>query len=83
LKQAQYQPMSIWEQVASLFAVNEGTFDVVPVAKIKEAQGALLTKLWTEHKEEMRTLNKGDKPDEKLLAAIKKTAQAVAKGFGA
>ena len=40
LKQPQYQPMSIWEQVASIYAVNEGAFDDVPVAKIKEVQGA-------------------------------------------
>src|SRR5687768_7888188 len=66
LKQPQYQPMGVWEQVASVHAVNQGAFDGVPVAKIKNAQSALLTKLWTDHKDDMRTLNKGDKPDEKL-----------------
>jgi F-type H+-transporting ATPase subunit alpha len=81
LKQPQYQPMGIWEQVASLYAVNEGIFDGVSVAKIKPAQEALLAKLWTEHKDEMRKLNSGDKPDDKLLAQIKKTATSVAKGF--
>lgn len=81
LKQPQYQPMGIWEQVASIAAVNEGCFDGVSIAKIKDAQGALLTKLWTEHKEDMRALNKGDKPDEKLLKLIEKTATAAAKGF--
>ncbi|HEY5695728.1 MAG TPA: F0F1 ATP synthase subunit alpha, partial [Candidatus Saccharimonadales bacterium] len=74
LKQPQYQPMSVWEQVASLYAVNQGMFDEVPVAKIKEVQAALLTKLWSEHKEDMRILNKGDKPDDKLLETIKKVA---------
>jgi F-type H+-transporting ATPase subunit alpha len=81
LKQSQYQPMSVWEQVASVYSVNEGAFDAVPVAKIKEAQAALLTKLWTDHKETMRTLNKGDKPDEKTFETIKKAAKSVAKGF--
>lgn len=81
LKQAQYQPMSVWEQVSSIYSVNEGLFDSVPVAKIKDAQAALLTKLWTDHKEDMRTLNKGDKPDEKLLETIKKVAKTTAKGF--
>ena len=81
LKQPQYQPMGVWEQVASVHAVNQGAFDEVPVAKIKDAQGALLTKLWTEHKDDMRTLNKGDKPDEKLLGLIEKTARSAAKGF--
>lgn len=81
LKQAQYQPMGVWEQVASLYSVNEGAFDKVPVTKIKNAQEALLTKLWSDHKDLMRELNKGDKPAEKTLEAIKKTAQSAAKGF--
>jgi F-type H+-transporting ATPase subunit alpha len=81
LKQPQYQPMGIWEQVASVYAVNEGLFDKVTVANIKEAQTALLTRLWTDHKEDMRKLNTGDKPDEKLFAVIKKVATSVAKGF--
>ncbi len=79
LKQHQYQPMGVWEQVASIYAVNEGTFDKVPVAKIKEAQATLLTRLWTEHKEVMRTLNKGDKPSDETLATIKKAAIDTAK----
>lgn len=84
LKQHQYQPMGIWEQVASIFAVSEGHFDKVPAAKIKEAQAALLTKLWTDHKAEMRELNKGgekvetDSPSGKLIA---KAAKSAAKGF--
>jgi F-type H+-transporting ATPase subunit alpha len=81
LKQPQYQPMGIWEQVSSLYAVSQGLFDDVSVAKIKDAQAALLTRLWTDHKEDMRKLNTGDKPDEELLAAIKKVAISAAKGF--
>jgi F-type H+-transporting ATPase subunit alpha len=81
LKQPQYQPMGIWEQVASIYSVNEGLFDAVPVAKIKDAQEALLTKLWSDHKDDMRKLNTGDKPDEKLFGVIKKAATSAAKGF--
>lgn len=81
LKQPQYQPMGVWEQVASLFTVNEGLFDKVPVAKIKAAQEALLTKLWGDHKDVMRELNKGDKPSDEAKETIKKTATSVAKGF--
>ncbi len=83
LKQSQYQPMGIWEQVASLNAVNGGYFDKVVVGSIKDAQTALLTKLWTEHKDAMRTLNKGDKPTDEMLKLIEKAAIAVAKGFEA
>ncbi len=81
LKQHQYQPMGVWEQVASITAVNKGLFDGVSVTKIKDAQAALLTRLWTEHKDVMRTLNKGDKPTDETLALIEKTAKSAAKGF--
>jgi F-type H+-transporting ATPase subunit alpha len=84
LKQPQYSPLSIWEQVASIFAVNEGHFDRVPREKIKDAQAALLAKLAKEHGKEMDALGTGDEkveadgPTGKLLA---KVAAAAAKGF--
>ena len=81
LKQPQYQPMSVWEQYVSIYAVTNGAFDNVPVAKIKDAQSAALTKLWSEHKDAMRELNKGDKPTDEHLKIIDKTLASVAKGF--
>ena len=81
LKQPQYQPMSVWEQFVSIHAVTTGALDKVSVAKIKDAQTALLTKLWSEHKDDMRELNKGDKPSDKLIATIDKVAGSVSKGF--
>ena len=81
LKQPQYQPLGVWEQVASLLATEAGHFDVVPVSKIKDVQVALLTSLWSDHKEAMRELNKGDKPSDATSKLIEKTAEKVAKGF--
>ena len=83
LKQHQYQPMSVWEQFVSIQTVTSGAFDNVDVSKIKDAQTALLTKLWSEHKDDMRELNKGDKPSDELLKLIEKVAKSVAKGFEA
>ncbi len=84
LKQHQYTPMGIWEQVASIYAVNSDAFDNVPVNKIQEAKVALLTRLWTDHKKDMQDLNKGDlkiTPEEAVAKLIEKTAKTVAKGF--
>lgn len=84
LKQPQYTPMGVWEQTASIYAVSNGHFDKVPVNKIRDAQTALLTRLWTDHKKEMQELNKGD---EKIVAGegsaviLDKVAKTVAKGF--
>ena len=79
LKQPQYQPMSVWEQTATLIGATE--FDIVPVEKVKDAQAALLTELWSSNKELMRTLNKGDKPTDEITDAVKKAAAKIAKGF--
>lgn len=81
LKQHQYQPMSIWEQTATLIAANAGIFDSVPLSKVKDAQAALLTKLWSDNKEDMRSLNKGDKPADETLQLVENAAKQVAKGF--
>ena len=76
--------MGVWEQVASIYAVNSNAFDNVPVSKIQDARIALLTRLWTDHKKEMQELNKGDEKisdDSKTAKLIEKTAKSVAKGF--
>lgn len=84
LKQPQYQPMSVWEQTASVFAVSDGHFDSIPVGKVKNAQEAMLTRLWKDNKEAMQTLNKGAEKVEKDSEAAKliaKAADTAAKGF--
>lgn len=81
LKQSQYQPMSIWEQAASIISVTNGFFDTVPAEKIKDVQAATLTKLWADHKKDMQEFDKGGKPTEELTAIIKKVAEKAAKGF--
>ncbi len=83
LKQKQYQPLSIAEQVISLLAANEGAFDDVPVAKIKDAQAELLAFMADKHKDVVDTLNKGDKPEDKVIKTILEAAQKVAKGYAA
>ena len=81
LKQPQYQPMSIWQQYVSIHAVTGGAFDEVPVSSIKEAQAAVLSRLWKDHKDAMQELDKGDKPSDKALKTIDEVTKKVAKGF--
>lgn len=81
LKQPQYKPMSVWEQVTSIIAVTSGAFDVVEADKIKDAQAALMTRLWADHKKDMTELDKGAKPSDDTRSLIESTAKKVAKGF--
>ncbi len=41
MKQAQYQPLQVWEMALTLFAVNNGYFDDVPVGKALHAERAM------------------------------------------
>lgn len=81
LKQPQYAPMSVWQQVVSIMSVTNGFFDTVPASHIKDAQSALITKLWADQKKAMQELDKGGKPSDELQTMIKTVASAVAKGF--
>ncbi len=81
LKQPQYQPLSVWQQAVSILAVTQGAFDKVPSNQIKDAQSALLTKLWADHKKDMQELDKGAKPTDDMRALVEKVTKSVAKGF--
>ncbi len=41
MKQKQYAPLTVAEMAVSLFAVNEGYIDEVPVAKVVDYEAAL------------------------------------------
>ncbi|MGV9001962.1 MAG: F0F1 ATP synthase subunit alpha [Candidatus Saccharimonadaceae bacterium] len=81
LKQHQYQPMSIWQQVVSIVCVTSGHFDKVQVSKIKDAQSAVLTRIWADHKKDMEILEAGAKPTEEVFTIIEKVAAQTTKGF--
>ena len=79
LKQPQYQPMSIWQQVVSVIALTEGAFDDTPVNKVGDAKNTLLAEL--KNKVEVRTMNINAAPDEKLIKLVRDAAIKVAKGY--
>ncbi|MEK7153209.1 MAG: F0F1 ATP synthase subunit alpha, partial [Patescibacteria group bacterium] len=81
LKQKQYHPYSIAEQVASIMAATEGAFDEVPTEKIKPVQADLLSLLEDKHGAIMKTLNKGDKPTDDAKKTILEAAKKVAKSY--
>jgi F-type H+-transporting ATPase subunit alpha len=82
LKQPQYTPLALWEQVASLLAANEGVFDTVPVDKVKHVQHAILSVLKSDHEKEMKEVNKGaaltDEHHDLILKVAKKEAKNIA-----
>jgi F-type H+-transporting ATPase subunit alpha len=81
LKQPQYAPMSVWQEVALLMAATQGAFDSVPVAKLHDVTAALLAELQADYKEEMEELSKGDKPSEATSKLIMDAATKLAKAY--
>lgn len=83
LKQPQYTPMSVWEQVAVLLPATKGEFDNVPVEKMHDVTRALIAQLWADHKDAMKELSKGDKPTEATQKLILDAAKKLAKAYEA
>jgi F-type H+-transporting ATPase subunit alpha len=75
MKQAQYQPLQVWEMALTLFGVNNGYFDDIPVAKALSAERAMRDYLkgkfgdLVERIESTKDLSKDD--EAKLHDAIK------------
>jgi len=57
MKQKQYSPLSVAEMSIVLFAVNEGLFDTVEVAKISSCESALLNFIRNNHLEYIEQIN--------------------------
>jgi len=77
LKQAQYSPVPVEQQVAIIYACTTGLVDNVPVNKMKEFEKDYLTTLATGHKETLEGLRKG-KLDAEQTDVLKRIAKEIA-----
>jgi len=81
LKQPQYSPLSVWEQVVTILAGTEGAFDGVPIEKVKVAQEALLALIAQKHKKIIEELSSDNKPSEATTKKISEVAASIAKQY--
>jgi len=77
LKQAQYSPVPVEQQVAIIYACTTGLVDNVPVNKMKEFEKDFLATLVAGHKETLEGLRKG-KLDAEQTDVLKKIAKEIA-----
>ena len=63
LKQAQFSPVPVEEQVAVIYLATNGLFDAVPVNKVREFEGEYLEFLRTSKKETLESLKNGKLQD--------------------
>ena len=76
LKQPQYEPLPVGEQVASLYAGVNGLLDDIPVEDVKRFESSLLTLLREKHGDLLKTLSKEITPEaedqlKRLIASVK------------
>ncbi|MCS7077919.1 MAG: F0F1 ATP synthase subunit alpha [Bacteroidia bacterium] len=77
LKQPQYNPVPVEEQIAAIYVATKGLLDVVPVEKIKEFEAQFIFRLKNEHSNVLENLKKG-KLDEAETSVLEAVAKEVA-----
>src|ERR687889_254037 len=82
LKQPQYQPMPIEEQVASIFAGTQGFLDQVDVKDVVRYEAALLSFLRSEKPEILAKIRDTKTLDDDTAAALKEALTGFGKQFG-
>ncbi len=70
MKQAQYQPLQVWEMALTLFAVNEGYFDDIDVEKALSAEKAMRDFAKAEHSDLVNTIERDKKFDKDIEAKM-------------
>ncbi len=76
LKQGQYEPMPVENQVISIFAGTNGYLDDVPVNKVRQFEEELLDHVKREHSKIQRDIVSKGKLDDELTAELKKMLTA-------
>lgn len=82
LKQKQYQPYSVAEQVIAITAATSGSFDHLLSHEVTSAVTMLLAAIKKEHGKIVEQLDKGTKPEEDTIKIIADEAKVIANSFG-
>ncbi len=80
LKQDQYSPMNVDEQIAIIFCGTRGLLMDLPVSRIRDFETEYIHYLQLNHKEEMDTMKKGNLTDE-IIRLLEKTAKDIARKY--
>ncbi|HFB98960.1 MAG TPA: F0F1 ATP synthase subunit alpha, partial [Bryobacterales bacterium] len=81
LKQPQFSPLKIEEQVVVLFAGTQGYLDPLPVDKVGEFEQGLLTYMREKHPEILETIRIEKELTDETTAKLREAVEAFAKAF--
>jgi F-type H+-transporting ATPase subunit alpha len=81
LKQGQYQPMPVEEQVVSLYAGTNGYLDTIPVEQVRRFEKEVLEFIRLRHKNILDTISATKVMDDATVAELKKVLQGFVDNF--
>ena len=81
LKQGQYVPMSVENQVAVIFAASKGYLDQVPVEKLVEFESGLFDYLEANNLDDLKLLEKEGVLSDEMGERLEKSISDFSKGF--
>jgi F-type H+-transporting ATPase subunit alpha len=80
LKQPQYSPVPVEQQVAIIYVSTKGHIDKVPPKSVKAFEKEYLNLLTAQHKDILEDIRKG-KLDDNITDVLKRTAENLAKKY--
>jgi F-type H+-transporting ATPase subunit alpha len=81
LKQPQYQPMPVEEQVASIYAGTQGFVDSIDVKDVTRYEAAMLSYLRSDHADVLKSIRDTKALDDDTAAKLKDALTAFGKQF--
>lgn len=75
LKQPQYRPLPVADQIAVLLAVNEGLFDDISLEEILEASQKIQDRIKAEHPKQVQRIESGEKLEDDDIQVLLETAR--------
>jgi F-type H+/Na+-transporting ATPase subunit alpha len=82
LKQPQYEPFRVSDQIAALLAVTSGVLDVIPADRVAQAESSLRETMAERHVDLGRRIESGEKLGESDRRAIIDAAKAIVQRLG-
>ena len=76
LKQSQFEPMPMEEQVCVLFAGIEGYLDAIPLLQVRDFEKKLLQYLQDHHADILKTIRDTKDFDDKTKESLKKAIES-------
>jgi F-type H+/Na+-transporting ATPase subunit alpha len=75
LKQGQYQPFPVEEQIVAIYAATKGLFDLVPTQRVKEFEKELIERMRTKHGADLKSIRDTGTMGDETMSLIEKEAK--------